>query len=111
MGGNIIGKFGGSGSGGNGGSGYPSEDSIPMRETEIGKEMLNLRSTAAETRETAMKLVERLASVITPMSPSPNKETTKLEPRTPLATNLREITKDLEETLKTLNFILEGLEL
>lgn len=84
----------------------------PVRETEVSRELNQVSRDAREIKKLSEELVQRLASVISPKGEEIAKNPdTEPGVSTPLATNIREIHKELNSTKKALLFILQGIEL
>ena len=85
--------------------------SVPTRESEVQRELGDLSHTSAELRRLSEELVQRLASVLSPKEDGnkPSEPTPSVS--TPLASNIREVNLSFRTTMKTLQFILQGLEL
>lgn len=82
------------------------------RQPEVSREVMGLQDTAQQLTKLAEDMTMRLSSVITPNAiDSTEKLTDPQKPMTPLASNLRDISKQLHAVEKTLRFILQGLEL
>ncbi len=83
---------------------------VAERESEIVREMRQLRSASQETQALTETLTKRLAPIIAPMPPADASDKPS-SPLTPHATNLREIADSITEANNTLSFILRGLQL
>jgi hypothetical protein len=86
--------------------------STPTRETEVHRELSDTQHLVAQLIKLSEELTQRLSAVISPRDDGrAEKETAELSVSTPLATTIRDINNGLNQSKKTLNFILSGLEL
>lgn len=86
---------------------------VPTRQTEASRELSEVGRDATQLKKLSEELIQRLASVISPRGEEIEKtpEQTEVSVSTPLATNIRQVHKDLSVTIKSLQFILRGVEL
>lgn len=85
----------------------------PIRETEVQRELGETQILVQQLSQISEELTKKLTSVISPKNDGEEAISADSEASvsTPLGTNIRDLNIGLKSTRRTLNFILNGLEL